>query len=78
MLQCSLLIEKHCSNSNLKNGDGEVVGVGFWGVFSLKLALKKPLEMLSQVGLGQVTYINLSLKSTMAGEGFLDLLSTTS
>ena len=45
-LQCSLLVEKHGSNSNLKNGDGEAVGVGFWGVFSLKLALKNPLEML--------------------------------
>ena len=48
MLQCSLLVEKYCSNSNIKNGDGEVVGVGFWGVFSLKLVLKKPLEMLSE------------------------------
>ena len=48
MLQCSLLVEKYCSNSNLKNGDGEAVGVSFWGVFSLKLVLKKPLEMLSE------------------------------
>ena len=41
MLQCSLLVEKHCSNSKKINGDGKVVGVGFWGVFSLKLALKR-------------------------------------
>ena len=33
MLQCSLLVKKHCSNSNLNNGDGEAIGVGFWGVF---------------------------------------------
>ena len=46
MLQCSLLIEKYCSNSTLKNRDREVVGVGFWSVDALKLALKKPLEML--------------------------------
>ena len=46
MLQCSLLVEKHCSNSNLKHGDGKGVEVDFWGVFTLKLALKKPLEML--------------------------------
>ena len=46
MLQCSLFVEKHCSNSNLKHRDEEAVGVGFWGVFTLKLALKKPLEML--------------------------------
>ena len=46
MFQCSLFVEKHCSDSNLKNGDGEVVGMGFWGVDALKLALKKPLEML--------------------------------
>ena len=26
MLQCSLLVEKHGSNSNLKNRDGEAVG----------------------------------------------------
>ena len=53
MLQCSLLVEKHYSKSNLKNGDGEAVGVGFGGVFSLKLALKKPLEMLYvAVGMG--------------------------
>ena len=45
MFQCSLFVEKHCSDSNLKNGDGEVVGMGFWSVFSLKLALKKPLEI---------------------------------
>ena len=48
MLQCSLLVKKHCSNSSLNNGDGEAVGVGFWGVFFflLKLTIKKPLEML--------------------------------
>jgi len=34
------------SNSTLKNKDREAVGVGFWGVDALKLALKKPLEML--------------------------------
>ena len=44
-LQCSLLVEKHCSNSK-KNGNGEAVGVSFWGVFSLKMALKKPQEIL--------------------------------
>ena len=26
MLQCSLLVKKHCSNSNLNNGDGEAIG----------------------------------------------------
>ena len=49
MLQCYLLVNKHCSNSNLNNGDGEAIGVGFWGVFFsflLKLTIKKPLEML--------------------------------
>ena len=46
MLECSLLIEKHRSNSNIKNGDGETVEVSFWSIFSLKLALKKPLEKL--------------------------------
>ena len=45
MLQCSLLIEKQCRNSK-KKGDGEAVRVGFWSVLSLKLALKKPLEIL--------------------------------
>ena len=41
MLHCSLFVENHDSNSNLKNGDGKAVEVGFWGVFSLTLTLKK-------------------------------------
>ena len=44
MLQCSLLVKKHCSNSNLNNGDGEAVGVGFWGVFfSSKIDYKEAI-----------------------------------
>ena len=49
MLHCSPFVENHDSNSNLKNGDGKAVEVGFWGVFSLTLALKKPLEIPSVV-----------------------------
>ena len=45
MLHCSPFVENHDSNSNLKNGDGKTVEVDFWGVFSLTLALKKPLEI---------------------------------
>ena len=29
VLQYSLHVEKHCSNSNLKNRDGKAIGVGF-------------------------------------------------
>ena len=37
MLQCSLLVKKHCSNSNLN-------GVGFWGVFfSSKIDYKEAI-----------------------------------
>ena len=44
MLQCSLLVKKHCSSSNLNNGDGEAVGVGFWGVFfSSKIDYKEAI-----------------------------------
>ena len=43
MLLCSLLVEKHYSNSNLKNGDEEIVGVDFQGIFSLKLTLMKAI-----------------------------------
>ena len=49
MLQCSPLVEKHGSNSNLKYRDGEAVEVNFWIIFSLKLTLKKPLEILLKV-----------------------------
>ena len=47
MFSTYTLIEKHCNNSTLKNRDKEAIGVGFWGVNALKLALKKSLEMLS-------------------------------
>ena len=46
LLQCSLLVEKHCSNSNLKNGDGEVVGVSFWGEQWALLSKKIDIEHL--------------------------------
>ena len=41
MLHCSLLVEKHGSNSNIKNGDGEADGVGFWGYFLSKISFEK-------------------------------------
>lgn len=43
MLQCSLLVEKHDNNSNLKNEDGEAFGVSFWGVFLSKIDFKETI-----------------------------------
>jgi len=42
-LQCSLLVEKHRSNSNLKNEDEEAIRVGFMGCFLSKIGFKEAI-----------------------------------